>query len=814
MMALGLLIEAKGADIQTNATPAKTFRLAGTAVDADGKPLADAEVECWQYPGAGLRTAHTEMEVKQHLTSGTNGAFEFRVPPVSTVLVGRKQGVAPAWVQYWNLSKDITDVRLVFTPPTTLTGVVVDEAGNPVADAEVWVSYACIVREKEEGGVSYAYLNGNPTREYFSTRTVADGKFVIQGFPTNASADLAVSKPGKFLREPEREGISPDNMRCQPGLRDVKLVVEPAGSIEGKVVAKETGQPLSGMGLLPQSTRRVNFGIAEHKPAESGADGTFRLADLAPGSYQLLATFGSNQPPEWVAETVSVTVESGQAARDIQVSATRGGFLEVIVLGKEDRKGINGASINAYQQNYQRGVSAGTNGLALLRLPPGEYKVSAYWGNSRSEGSDATVEAGRTNHMEIELNPPPKIVGVVSDPSGAAVPELELSVFPNWGQSGGGAKTDAKGRYEMPWNPQRFGPGGGRSCLLARDVARNLAVAQDIEESTTTLDLRLEPGLVVVGRVEDVKGKPLTNATVQTLLWAGSSGMQFEDRPARTDAEGHFKTSCMPPGRKYTLWVNAKGYGSVNCEVHEDAGTNLVEVEPCVLKVADRKLAGEVVGVDEKPASQVSVHMSGQGQPNNSTRTDDQGRFRFNAVCEGTVRLFANSGSANGNTQAEAGSTNVVIRLGVRESYGVRQAPKRLSLKGKPLPDLAAVELGDEAVPAGKPALLCLFDIEQRPSRRFVKQLVEQYDALKQKGITVLGLQAAVTSAESFKEWKGANPVPFPVGRVAEKTDKIEWASQAESLPWLILTDADRRVTAEGFALDELEAKLKWQTKP
>jgi hypothetical protein len=207
------------------------------------------------------------------------------------------------------------------------------------------------------------------------------------------------------------------------------------------------------------------------------------------------------------------------------------------------------------------------------------------------------------------------------------------------------------------------------------------------------------------------------------------------------------------------------------------------------------------------------VHLSGDGQPNESTRTDEQGRFRFEAVCEGTVRLFASLASVYGNTQAEAGTTNVVIRLGVRESYGVRQTPKRPSLKGRPLPDLAAVELGGDACPAGKPILLCVLDIEQRPSRRFVKQLAEQYDALKQKGVTVLGLQAAITTADSLKEWKEANPVPFPVGRVAEKADKTKWASGVESLPWLILTDGERRVTAEGFALDELDVKLKSQGK-
>jgi protocatechuate 3,4-dioxygenase beta subunit len=826
-LALGLFTEAGAAErlqsvvrrasapeAQTNASQAGTFRIAGTTVDADGKAVGGAVVECYQYGNGGSMLAPADFEVKHRVTTGTNGAFEFRVSPVSTVVVGRKPGLAPAWSQYWNLTKDMTEERLAFTPPTTLAGVVLDEADKPVPDAEVWVSSAYSERPMENGSTSYAYLSGKTSRDCFSTRTTADGKFIIQGFPTNAAADLAVSKPGKALRESPRDHIGPDTMRCRAGQEDIKLVVEPAGSIEGKVVAQETGQPLAGMRLRLRVNRPLYFGGGSREPTESGADGTFRLADVAAGSYRIRATFGTNPVPEWVAETASVTTEAGQITRGVQVTATRGGFLEVAVLGKGDHTPLKEVAISAFKEAYQAGASSGTNGLALLRLPPGEYRVSAYKENSRSEGTAATVETGRTNHIEIELSPPPKIVGVVRDPSGAPVPGLELSVFPKWGQNAGGVQTDAMGRYEMAWNPQRFGGSQQAFCLIARDVARNVATAQDIEEGTTTLDLSLEPGLNVAGRVEDVNGKPLSNATVRVYLWSGNSGSQFDDKPIRTDAQGRFEVTAMPPGRKYSLDATAKGYGSANQSIQEDAGTNRIELEPCVLRVADHKLAGEVVDADEKPVARAHVSIKGQGQPNVSVSTDDKGRFQFNEVCEGPVQISVSSQSSYGNARAEAGDTNVVIHLGVNQSYSVRETPKRPLLKGKPLPDLAGVELGGDAAPAGKPVLLCLFDLEQRPSRRFVKQLAEQHDALKQKGVTVLGLQATVTTADSFKEWKGANPVPFPVGRVAEKADKTKWASDADSLPWLILTDGDRRVTAEGFTLDELEAKLKGQTKP
>jgi protocatechuate 3,4-dioxygenase beta subunit len=798
---------------QTGAAEAKTFRIAGSTLDADGKPLAGVVVDCFRYAGGQWPPGAAYTEDKQRVTTGANGAFEFKVSPATTVVLARKPGLAPAWMQYWNLTKDSTDERLVLTPPTTLAGVVADEADKPVADAEVSVSVSYLEKPMENGRMSFGYLSGKSARECFSARTGADGKFVIQGFPTNATADLAVSKPGRVLREPQRDYVSPDTMRCRSGQQDIKLVVEPAGGIEGKVVAQETGQPLTGMQLRLRPTGPGYFGGREREPSQSGADGAFRIADLAAGTYQVHATFGTNLVPEWVAEWVSVTVELGQTAKDVKVSATRGGFLEVMVLGKDDRKPVENAGINASKEGYYGNTTSGTNGIALLRLPPGEYHVAASQEKARSEGSTATVVSGRTNRLEIELNPPPRITGVVRDPSGAVVPGLQLSVSPNWGHNTGEVKTDAQGHYEMSWAPQQIGPSGTTFCLIARDVAHNLAAAQDIEEGTKILDLKLESGLVVAGRVADVNGKPLSNATVQVFLWSGNSGSQFEDKPIRTDARGRFEMTAMPPGRKYSMDATAKGYGSANQSIQENADTNRIELEPCVLRVADRKLAGEVVDAEDKPAARVNVYMYGQGQPQGSVRTDEKGRFKFDAVCQGTIQLSANSQRSYGNARAEAGDTNVVIRLGVNQSFSSRPVSKRPSLKGKPLPDLAAVELGSEAAPAGKPLLLCLFDLEQRPSRRFVKQLTEQYDDLREKGLTVLGLQAAVTTAASFREWKDANLVAFPVGRVAEKADKTKWASDVESLPWLILVDAERRVAAEGFALDELDAKLKALTK-
>ena len=105
--------------------------------------------------------------------------------------------------------------------------------------------------------------------------------------------------------------------------------------------------------------------------------------------------------------------------------------------------------------------------------------------------------------------------------------------------------------------------------------------------------------------------------------------------------------------------------------------------------------------------------------------------------------------------------------------------------------------------------LLCLFDAGQRSSRHLVQQLNQQAAALRQQNVTVLEVQAAVTTDQILNDWKTASPVSFPLGRVTEKSEKTKWASDAPGLPWLILTDAAHRVIAEGFPLEELDAQVK-----
>jgi len=109
----------------------------------------------------------------------------------------------------------------------------------------------------------------------------------------------------------------------------------------------------------------------------------------------------------------------------------------------------------------------------------------------------------------------------------------------------------------------------------------------------------------------------------------------------------------------------------------------------------------------------------------------------------------------------------------------------------------------------GKIMLACFFDMQQRPSRYFLRELARRAQQLKQKGVTVIAIQASKIDKKALNRWVKNDNIPFAVGMVrgnGEKT-KFDWGVQA--LPWLILADRNRVISAEGFGLGELDEKIE-----
>jgi hypothetical protein len=399
----------------------------------------------------------------------------------------------------------------------------------------------------------------------------------------------------------------------------------------------------------------------------------------------------------------------------------------------------------------------------------------------------------------------PKIKGIVRDSAGVPAANIQVKIFPAGDQD----KTDKEGRYSLKWQFYNRGARDPIPCVIARDFKRNLAALSDISERVTNVDLTLKPGLSVGGLVFDPTGRPIANAILHLSLMGVKRGGSWIDSSSNTcDINGHFEITAIPAEvweeRRYYVDASADGYGSTNAEVpQDDFESNHMELPPIVLKVADQRVAGQVVFEDGKPAYGVQLTVTGDGQQFLTTTSSINGSFVFNSICEGSLSIYAFSPAVCGRILTISGETNALITLD-RHSNKIQQPqPKRASLVGKKLPDLAGLGFSGETVKTGKPILLCLADIEQRPSRRLLTQINSRSADLSAKGLVVLGIQAVALPVDGIKAWKEANPIYLPMGMVPDKS--LRWATETPFLPWLILVDSRGLVVAEGFALDELE---------
>jgi hypothetical protein len=161
----------------------------------------------------------------------------------------------------------------------------------------------------------------------------------------------------------------------------------------------------------------------------------------------------------------------------------------------------------------------------------------------------------------------------------------------------------------------------------------------------------------------------------------------------------------------------------------------------------------------------------------------------------------------SGFTTAQAGDEDIKVIISERSSSGQPVQKPIPSLKGKSLPDLK--DLGVQMADAHDKALLvCLLDIDQRPSRKCLSDLVKKTQALSAKGITTVVVQTSKADLKQHEDWLKTNQVAFPIHAVEGDFEAKKAAWGVKALPWLILTDKDHRVVAEGFAVSKLDSIL------
>ncbi|MEO7093947.1 MAG: carboxypeptidase-like regulatory domain-containing protein, partial [Polyangiales bacterium] len=194
-------------------------------------------------------------------------------------------------------AKDVTIVEgktsdagtITVTPGRSVSGRVLDTAGMPVAKAKVAAGMLL------SGGGAELYMPEESIGAK-DTETDAEGRFSLEGFPP--AAVTIVSGKADVGRSPSlRLPASPDSATLE-------LVLQKTTGLDGTITRE--GKPLPDTVVIanPLGAVSSNFFVT------TGADGTFALDALAPGSYVVhpMIGGGGNKPKDMYIRAVTIAV--------------------------------------------------------------------------------------------------------------------------------------------------------------------------------------------------------------------------------------------------------------------------------------------------------------------------------------------------------------------------------------------------------------------------------------------------------------------------------------------------------------------------
>ena len=796
---------------------AKQITCTGKVVDEQDQPIPGVKVTLHEMV-YNEQTRSYDTKLTGEVTTGIDGAFSFSTSAVSDIyrygyIVAEKEGMALGF-DNWRIQDGDKQLQIKMGRPKELAGIVVDENNKPIFNAEVTISILMIGSMRDGRGVG-----GPVATELFKSITDAEGNFKFTKIPAGAASEFIVKKEGRAtVRTYKSTGMADQKLKYAAGQTDIKLVLPIEAKIEGVVVKKSTSTPVGGVKLIARSEQGI--GYFRTTPFASNEDGKFSIHALASDIYTLGFAPSTDELADWIAEPVEVITETGKTKSGVKIELEKGGILEVVVTDAVSKHPLEKASVSVQQLASSQYLNSRSdkNGVARLRLIPGEYQMSSVYkeGYTRQGFQDVvTIEEGKTEHIEYELASQPKITGIVHNEKGEPLKGAKLKVCPTGGRED--STTDAEGKFEITYDPGRWGSGEiPIMFLVCRYEEDNLAAAFQIDEDAGELNITLKPGVIFTGQVVDSDGKGIEGATLYANLRVSNWGSPIGRERITTNSQGKFEIRAIPAEQKYNLYARAEGYGERREEIDtNNAVDNHLDAGTITLAVANLSVSGVVVDDEDKPVAGAEVYLYGDNQPSRRAQTDTEGKFTLENVCAGRIRLNVHKRGSMaarlyGNIETEGGATGVRIVISQRPS-STRYPPKRPpSFVGRPLPELKNVKV---EIPSsdteGRMILVCFFDMEQRPSRYCVNQLAKQAEQLKQQGIIVVAVQASKIDGDKLNDWVKKYKIPFAVGMIQGDVEKSRFAWGVKSLPWLILTNRKHIIKSNGFSMAELNEKIQ-----
>jgi protocatechuate 3,4-dioxygenase beta subunit len=531
---------------------------------------------------------------------------------------------------------------LTLTPTRPARGVAVDPEGRPVAGALVRV-----FREEEENGVHEYHVSGP-----LLATTGGDGRFTLDSLKARTRYILFVtSKAGG-------RGISPP---VRAGEEGVRVTVGPRLTIDGTIRPRADageGASLPAVVDVTQTFRVPNGGESNYRvgwriPVDPG--GHFSIADLLP--CETLLEVGGH--------TVRVTPEKPGTlvTIDLNEPATAIPTRRVVLHVATPDGGIPPSgtiSVSAGRPGAPPSTNRECpleNGRAVLEPPvPSQvsYQLRSMVGYWFKDGS-IEIEPGEGEKVvEIPAVPAGAIVGEVLEADGRpaasgttiycrtveATPGLQDEVFIK-----SNVPVDAQGRFFASPLPL----GGSYVAIASRGHNRSIGptVRLDGSRPTQRITMRMARDAIADGRVVGPDGRPLAGVPVKLELVHPAAGQGWMP-PTRTDEDGRFRFDWLSselPGFQaiaqategYQPGVAALRPGGLPVEIRLERG-HVIEG-----RVLDARTGWPIPGVSIYahrvgwvPGERYAYEAQG--------KTDEQGRFRFSNLPEGSWMLNDRNG--------------------------------------------------------------------------------------------------------------------------------------------------------------------------
>ena len=634
--------------------------------------------------------------------------------------------------------------------------------------------------------------------------------------------------------------------------RRIAWALNEAPKVTG-VVRDADGKPIEGvkLSILPISYEEVS----------SNSDGKFEIVwdrrgwDREDTTFCLVARHEQRD--------LAAAVEIGEGTKTLDIKLAPG----ITFTGKvvdPNGKGIADAQVRVMIRVSNWGSSLsrrqtektdGSGSFQIRAIPPDRkyniYASAEGYGDNRAEvQADNAVD----NRLDVGMLTLPvanlSVSGQIVDAQGNPMPNANIEAYGEAQPSRRSTQADSEGKFVLDGvcvgqiniraDVERGGKrlsahivtnGGATGIKIV--VREGRSVVQYLGGKTYE-QIMQSAKKVIAGVAVDENGSPVAGVPVGVCChkkkdekgrfsWTFSSFVTLSDT---TDQQGRFAIELEEDG-EYNLRFSPDKYAAV---IEYDVPVGKKDLK--VTLPEGGTVAGRLVRVEKGrkvpiPNAEVKVEQTDRASythlgfdRDQTTVTDSQGRFQFEHL-QTKIRPHESMSQtqwkyATRVWQITYGNTSKTIAFydsNTIEDLEVVVRPDLASaqpLVGKALPgfDGIKIDLAEDQT-KGKMLLVCFFDMEQRPSRHCITQLAKQAEQLKQKGVIIVAAQIAKVAPDVFDAWLKESEILFPVGTIKGDIDETRYNWGVHAFPWLILTSGDHFVRAEGFAVSELNDKIK-----